>query len=159
MADEKVTSPAQAAEVVEEEAPQSAESAAQQNSPEADTPGAVQPAEGEAAETPEISKAQFGRLDKKAPHSDPNRKIEMLLDVKLPVTIELGRTRMFMKEILELERGSIVELDKMAGEPVDLYVNDKKMAEGEVVVVDKQFGIRITHLIDPADRIKNLGKE
>ncbi|MCB0286298.1 MAG: FliM/FliN family flagellar motor switch protein, partial [Calditrichaeota bacterium] len=58
---------------------------------------------------------------------------------------------------LDLERGSIVELDKMAGEPVDLYINNKKMAEGEVVVVDKHFGVRITNLIDPADRIKNLG--
>ena len=81
----------------------------------------------------------------------------MLLDVMLPVTIELGRTQMYIKKILDLERGSIVELDKMAGEPVDLYINNKKMAEGEVVVVDKHFGVRITNLIDPADRIKNLG--
>lgn len=85
-------------------------------------------------------------------------KIEMLLDIVLPVSIELGRTKMFIKDILELERGSIVEIDKLAGEPVDLLVNNKKVAEGEVVVVDKHFGIRITNLIDPKDRIKNLGK-
>jgi len=81
------------------------------------------------------------------------------MDIVLPVSIELGRTKMYIKDILELERGSIIELDKMAGEPVDLYINNKKMAEGEVVVVDKHFGIRITNLIDPQDRIKNLGKD
>ena len=86
-----------------------------------------------------------------------NERIEMLMDIVLPVSIELGRTKMFIKDILELERGSIVEIDKLAGEPVDLLINDKKMAEGEVVVVEKHFGIRITNLIDPKDRIKNLG--
>jgi flagellar motor switch protein FliN/FliY len=88
----------------------------------------------------------------------PSERIEMLMDIVLPVSIELGRTKMFIKDILELERGSIVEIDKLAGEPVDLLVNNKKMAEGEVVVVDKHFGIRITNLIDPKDRIKNLGR-
>ncbi|GAB4175723.1 MAG: hypothetical protein Kow00108_10910 [Calditrichia bacterium] len=88
----------------------------------------------------------------------PKEKIDMLMDIVLPVSIELGRTKMFIKDILELERGSIVEIEKLAGEPVDLLVNNKKMAEGEVVVVDKHFGIRITNLIDPKDRIKNLGK-
>jgi len=86
-----------------------------------------------------------------------NDRIEMLMDIVLPVSIELGRTKMFIKDILELERGSIVEIDKLAGEPVDLLINNKKMAEGEVVVVEKHFGIRITNLIDPKDRIKNLG--
>jgi flagellar motor switch protein FliN/FliY len=81
------------------------------------------------------------------------------MDLVLQVSIELGRTKMYVKDILELERGSIIELDKMAGEPVDLYINEKKMAVGEVVVVDKHFGIRITNLIDPQDRIKNLGKD
>ncbi len=109
-------------------------------------------------EQPEVQKAEFENIEPpKQNGNDPDRRLEMLLDIVLPVSIELGRTKMFIKDILELERGSIIELDKMAGEPVDLYINNKKMAEGEVVVVDKHFGIRITNLIDPADRIKNLG--
>jgi len=111
----------------------------------------------ESEETPQVQKAEFENLDAPEKKVDTNRKLNMLLDIVLPVTIELGRTKMYIKDILELERGSIIELDKMAGEPVDLYVNNRKMAEGEVVVVDKHFGVRITNLIDPADRIKNLG--
>ncbi|MCB0265608.1 MAG: flagellar motor switch protein FliN [Calditrichia bacterium] len=114
-----------------------------------------------AVEEPEVHHAQFenfaGAAGSVASPDASTRKLGMLLDVMLPVTIELGRTQMYIKKILDLERGSIVELDKMAGEPVDLYINNKKMAEGEVVVVDKHFGVRITNLIDPADRIKNLG--
>lgn len=111
-------------------------------------------------EEPEVHHAQFENFETPAGIAQQDvstRKLGMLLDVMLPVTIELGRTQMYIKKILDLERGSIVELDKMAGEPVDLYINNKKMAEGEVVVVDKHFGVRITNLIDPADRIKNLG--
>jgi flagellar motor switch protein FliN/FliY len=108
-------------------------------------------------EEPEVQHAQFEDFGNKNGDNKGTRKLEMLLDVMLPVTIELGRTKMYIKKILDLERGSIIELDKMAGEPVDLYINNKKMAEGEVVVVDKHFGVRITNLIDPADRIKNLG--
>ncbi len=108
------------------------------------------------ADEPEVKKAQFEDFQKAQSHRSPERKMDMIYDVVLPVSIELGRTEMFIKKILELERGSVIELDKMAGEPVDLYINNKKMAEGEVVVVDKHFGVRITNLIDPADRIKNL---
>ncbi len=115
------------------------------------------PAQTRKIDDPEVQKAEFENLETPEKKFDSNRKLEMLLDIVLPVSIELGRTTMYIKDILELERGSIIELDKMAGEPVDLYVNNKKMAEGEVVVVDKHFGIRITNLIDPADRIKKLG--
>ena len=116
------------------------------------------PAEGEQA-NPEISQVELENLDTPSQKLDQKAKLEMIMDIVLPVSIELGRTKLYVKDILELERGSIIELDKMAGEPVDLYVNNKKMAEGEVIVVDKHFGIRITNLIDPADRIKSLGKE
>ena len=85
-------------------------------------------------------------------------KIELLMDLSLPVTIELGRTRMLIKDILELGHGSVIEFDKLAGEPVDLLINDKKIAEGEVVVIDERFGIRLTNLVKPSERIKNLGK-
>ncbi|MEA2062229.1 MAG: flagellar motor switch protein FliN [Gemmatimonadota bacterium] len=85
-------------------------------------------------------------------------RLELLLDVKLDVSIELGRSRMIVRDILELGAGSVIELDKMAGEAVDLLINDKKLAEGEVVVVDENFGIRITHLVSMEERIKMLQK-
>jgi len=82
--------------------------------------------------------------------------VERLLDVSLSLSVELGRKQMQIKEILDLGPGKIIELDKLAGEPVDLLVNGKLLAKGEVVVVDENFGVRITDLIDPKDRIKSL---
>jgi len=82
--------------------------------------------------------------------------INRLLDVNLNLSVELGRKRMQIKEILDLGPGKIIELDKLAGEPVDLLVNGKLLAKGEVVVVDENFGVRITDLADPKDRIKSL---
>jgi flagellar motor switch protein FliN len=86
------------------------------------------------------------------------KKLDLLYDLNLPVSIELGRTNMLIRDILDLKRGSIVEFEKMTSEPVDILINGKKMAEGEVVVIEKHFGIRITNLIDAADRVKGLGK-
>jgi flagellar motor switch protein FliN len=88
--------------------------------------------------------------------SSSHENIDMLLDVDLDVYIELGRTNLSIKRILELAPGSIVELDRMAGEPVDLLVNDKVIAKGEVVVLDENFGIRIVSLVSAEDRIKSL---
>ncbi len=85
-----------------------------------------------------------------------NEKLQFLKDLPMNIYIELGRTQMQIKDILELERGYVIELDKLASEPVDVYVNNKKIAEGEVVVIDKHFGIRITSLVDPASRIKDI---
>lgn len=82
-------------------------------------------------------------------------KIELLYDLQLPVSIELGRTNMLIRDILRLARGSVIEFDKLASEPVDVLINGKKVAEGEVVVIDKHFGIRITTLVDPADRLRS----
>lgn len=82
--------------------------------------------------------------------------IDRLLDVSLNISVELGRKQMQIKEILGLGPGKIIELDKLAGEPVDLLVNGKLLAKGEVVVVDENFGVRITDLINPQDRIKML---
>ena len=86
----------------------------------------------------------------------PRENIDMLLDIDLDVSIELGRTALSIKRVLELAPGSIVELDRMAGEPVDLMVNNKVVAKGEVVVIDESFGIRIVSLVSPEDRIKSL---
>lgn len=85
-------------------------------------------------------------------------KLDLLLDLNLSVSVELGKTAMMIKDILELGRGSIIEFDKLVSEAVDILVNGRKIAEGEVVVVDKHFGIRITSLVDPAERIKGLRK-
>jgi len=79
--------------------------------------------------------------------------LELLLDVPLQVTVELGRTDKLVREVLELSPGSVIELDKLAGEPVDVLVNQKYIAKGEVVVIDENFGIRITDIVRPADRI------
>jgi len=81
----------------------------------------------------------------------------MLLDVDLEVLVELGRKTMLIKDVLKLGKGSVVELDKAAGEPLGIFVNGKKLAEGEVVVVDDHFGIRISQLAGAAERIKSLG--
>jgi flagellar motor switch protein FliN/FliY len=82
----------------------------------------------------------------------------MLLDLNVTLSIELGRRMMPIKDVLELQRGSVVEFDKLAGEPVDILINNKKIAEGEVVVIEKHFGIRITTLVGAAERMKQIGK-
>jgi flagellar motor switch protein FliN len=88
--------------------------------------------------------------------SSGNRVLDMLLDIPLNLTIELGRTQMSIRRVLEMGPGSIIELDRFSGEPVDLLVNNKVVAKGEVVVVDENFGIRIVSLVTPEERIKFL---
>ncbi len=78
--------------------------------------------------------------------ANPNSNINMLLDVSLNVTVELGRTNMSLRQVLDLQQGSVVELDRLAGEAVDIFVNGRLVAMGEVVVVDDKFGVRITEL-------------
>jgi flagellar motor switch protein FliN len=107
--------------------------------------------------TLEVQSADFAELDSSASSNSEN-KIEMLLEVELDVTIELGRKKMSIQEVLQLGKGSIIELAKLAGEPVDIYVNQKQLAKGEVVVVDENFAIRITNLIEKSERLKSLGK-
>jgi flagellar motor switch protein FliN/FliY len=86
------------------------------------------------------------------------RGMDLLLDIPLEATVELGRVRMLIRDVLELSSGSIVELERVAGEPVDLLVNGRLVAKGEVVVIDDNFGIRITEIVSPADRVASLGK-
>lgn len=85
-----------------------------------------------------------------------NSNIDLILDVPLQISVELGKTRRKIQEILELSPGSIIELDKMAGEPVDILVNGKIIANGEVVVIDDTFGVRITDILNPSNRISQL---
>ena len=85
-----------------------------------------------------------------------SRRIDLLLDVPLELSVELGRTRMSIQELLSLGPGSVIELDKVAGEPLDILVNNRLVARGEAVVVNDKFGIRITDIVSPAERIARL---
>jgi len=84
------------------------------------------------------------------------RNLDLLMDIPLQISVELGRTKKTIKEILELSSGSVIELDKLAGEPVDIYVNHQLIARGEVVVIDENFGVRITTILDPRERLQRL---
>lgn len=97
---------------------------------------------------PEINSSQSPDVENTVV-TDNNGKgsLETLLDVSVPVIIEFGRTSMKLQEVLELGPGSVIELDRTVGEPIDIYVSDRKLAEGEVVVVDEHFGIRITKIL------------
>ncbi len=101
------------------------------------------------ADFDEMDETQFGG-------DGVSSSFEFFQDLQMNVYIELGRTNMQIRDILELERGYVIELDKLASEPVDIFVNNKKIAEGEVVVIDKHFGIRITNLSSSADTLKGL---
>jgi flagellar motor switch protein FliN/FliY len=83
--------------------------------------------------------------------------LEMLLDIPIQITVELGSARMVIHELLQLVEGSIIELDKMAGEPLEVRANSKLVARGEVVVVDDKIGVRITDVVNPRERVKGLG--
>jgi len=102
-----------------------------------------------------VQPAQFGPITN-GKTSKETGNIGLILDVPLQVTVELGGTRMKIKDILDLGIGSIIELDKLAGDPVDVYVNGKMIAKGEVVVIDENFGIKITDIISPIERANTL---
>ncbi|WP_223642480.1 flagellar motor switch phosphatase FliY [Planococcus sp. 4-30] len=108
------------------------------------------------AASPQIQNVQFSSFDEpESTDSEPNN-LNMLLDIPLQVTVELGRTKRMVKEILEISQGSIIELDKLAGEPVDILINNKLIAVGEVVVIDENFGVRVTDVLSTAERISKL---
>jgi flagellar motor switch protein FliN/FliY len=91
-----------------------------------------------------------------SPSEPPARRLDLLLDVPLEVEVELGRTRMTIQDLLALGPGSVIELDKVAGEALDILVNDRLVARGEAVVVNDKFGIRITEIVSPQERIQRL---
>jgi flagellar motor switch protein FliN len=103
---------------------------------------------------PRTEPKKSGRADLNKDLIDPSIKKEMslVMDIELPISIELGRTNMLIRDIVKLAPGSVVELDKLSGEPVDLYVNSKRFARGEVVVIEENFAVRITELINPEER-------
>ncbi|MDZ7373515.1 MAG: flagellar motor switch protein FliN [candidate division KSB1 bacterium] len=104
----------------------------------------------------EVSPPNFEQLTEETESKTP-RNLDALYDLSLTVSVELGRTEMTIGEILELGKGSIIELDKLAGDPVELYVNGRKFAEGDVVVVEDRFGVRVTSLVGRSERLRSLG--
>lgn len=109
---------------------------------------------GTAQETQQQSYS-FTDLDKaSAPESDKN--IDFILDIPLEVVVELGRTRMLINDLLRLGQGSVVQLSKLAGETLDILANQRLIARGEVVVVDEKYGIRLTEIVSPTERIESL---
>lgn len=93
-----------------------------------------------------------------SPGTHVNDDLDMILDIPVQITVELGRTRIAIKNLLQLAQGSVVELDGMAGEPMDVLVNGCLIAQGEVVVVNERFGIRLTDIITPSERIRKLNR-
>ncbi len=91
----------------------------------------------------------------KEPASD-TKKLDFILDIPLHVTVELGRTKLLVKDILQLNQGAVVELSKMAGEPLDVFVNSKLVARGEAVVVNEKFAIRLVDIVSPTERMERM---
>ncbi|MGF3102571.1 flagellar motor switch phosphatase FliY [Rossellomorea sp. DUT-2] len=112
--------------------------------------------QGVHGETVNVQPATFSHFEPTTLGQQETKNLNMLLDIPLQVTVELGRTNRSVRDILELSSGSIIELDKLAGEPVDILVNSQLMAKGEVVVIDENFGVRITDIVSQSDRIKKL---
>ncbi len=103
-----------------------------------------------------VQPVTFGPLSGRSPSGGEGQNLDLLLDVSIPVMVEIGRTQMSLGEVLNLVPGSIVALDKKAEEPVDLRVNGKLVARGEVVLVDDAYGLRVTQIVDSAGRIESL---
>lgn len=102
--------------------------------------------------------AVFKDFSSSAPKTETHNDIEFILDIPVQLTVELGRTKIAIKNLLQLAQGSVVELDGLAGEPMDVLVNGCLIAQGEVVVVNDRFGIRLTDIITPSERIRKLNK-
>ena len=109
-----------------------------------------------AAET--VAPAAFTNFSSSTPATASGNDINMILDIPVQLTVELGRTRIPIKHILQLAQGSVVELDAMAGEPMDVLVNGYLIAQGEVVVVNDKFGIRLTDIVTPSERMRRLSR-
>ncbi len=118
--------------------------------------GAAMAEQNAAAVQPKADTAVFADLTNGAIGGETKNEIEFILDIPVQLTVELGRTKIAIKNLLQLAQGSVVELDGLAGEPMDVLVNGCLIAQGEVVVVNDKFGIRLTDIITPAERIRKL---
>ena len=101
--------------------------------------------------------AKFPNLEQPQNKKGPLRDLDFLLDIPLDVSVELGRTSMLINDLLQLGQGSVIELSKLAGEPLEILVNSRLIARGEAVVINEKFGVRITDIISPLERVKQLG--
>ena len=115
---------------------------------------AVTEASASAAQPAQIFPS-FGETDGK---SSMMNELDMILDIPVQIAVELGRTKITIKNLLQLAHGSVVELDAMAGEPMSVFVNGTLIAQGEVVVVNDKFGIRLTDIITPSERMRKIGR-
>ena len=115
-------------------------------------------AEAEALQSQTASAAVFKDFSNKGTKTETPNDIDFILDIPVQLTVELGRTKIAIKNLLQLAQGSVVELDGLAGEPMDVLVNGCLIAQGEVVVVNDKFGIRLTDIITPSERIRKLNK-
>tara|TARA_B100000959_G_C14958839_1_gene614899 strand:+ start:290 stop:685 length:396 start_codon:yes stop_codon:yes gene_type:complete len=109
---------------------------------------------------PEDSAGEMGlesQQDSDLERATDNKNLDMILDIPLIVTVELGRTKMMINDLLQLGQGSVIELSKLVGEPLEILVNEKLVARGEVVVVNEKFGVRLTDIVSPMERIESLG--
>ncbi len=114
-------------------------------------------AETEAEQAQETPAAKFENLeDTSGGLADDEANLEIILDIPVTISMEIGRTQISIRNLLQLNQGSVVELDRLAGEPMDVRVNGTLVAHGEVVVVNEKFGIRLTDVISPAERVKKL---
>lgn len=143
-------------------AEQSAAEAATDDSSGADDWGAAMAEQTTAEASALQSKAEtapiFSEFAEKSKLGGAQNDIDFILDIPVQLTVELGRTKIAIKNLLQLAQGSVVELDGMAGEPMDVLVNGCLIAQGEVVVVNDKFGIRLTDIITPAERIKKINR-
>lgn len=117
-------------------------------------PGPAMPAPGE-GEAGAPGGGHFGP-PQTAGADNASRPLDFILDIPLEISVELGRARMVINDLLQLGQGSVVELSKLAGEPLEIFVNGKLVARGEVVVVNEKFGVRVTDIVSPMERVKSL---
>ena len=160
--DQKVSDDDWAEAMSEQEEPSSSADAASDD----DDPWAAAMAEQEAAEQADTEDEPESEAPQAKPASDdvfrplsaeksatPSRDLEMIMDIPVKLTVELGRTKLTIKQLLELAQGSVIELEGLAGEPMDILINGYLIAQGEVVVIEDKYGIRITEIITPSERI------
>lgn len=112
--------------------------------------------ESETASDQDIEKFETQSLQDNSSMQQGDVNLDVILDIPITIAMEIGRTRLSIRNLLQLNQGSVIELDRLAGEPMDVLVNGTLVAHGEVVVVNEKFGIRLTDVISPAERIKNL---
>ena len=149
----KATGGAQAAPEPVKAQPQAEAPKPQPQAQQQAQPVTPQPSKQKSMPEVAVSQAEFMPLQSPASQETAPANLGLLYDVPLNVTVELGRTKKSVREVLELSQGSIIELDKLAGEPVDIYVNQQRIARGEVVVIEENFGVRVTEIIQPHERI------